>query len=83
MKRDTVYDFEDRKYKKLFKLYKFTSLSDKVFWSVFVYDFTWFYDEGYIEIFHGEYSDEEDAVEEFAWQMNEWLYSGKKSIGTF
>lgn len=83
MKRDTVYNFENMKYKKLFKLYKFTSLSDKVFWSVFVYDFTWYYEDGYTEIFHGEYTEEEDAKEELAWQMNGLLYSGQKDTRTF
>jgi len=72
MKGTFIYRIEDEDRKKQLNLVKYSTLAGHIFWTVLIYDFKFYYDDGYTEIFHGEYTSEEDAVEEFAYQMDKY-----------
>lgn len=73
MKVETIYSITNVKKKKELNLSSYeTYLLNATIWVVEVWDFQFYYDDGYVLAFHGEYTNEDDAREEFAWMMNEY-----------
>lgn len=76
MKSEIIFNESYNKQKKSFKIRKYiTTFLQHDIWVLDVDTWAYYYDDGYVSLFHGEFTDKEDAFEELAWQLNEHIYS--------